>query len=243
MPSTRPKETTNFLEVLFGLHFQPEQLTEDLFSNENPPYVFTLYLCLLLTILVPVVTQAIYFQEITYHWDRVLSATIFLLLSLVFFIILEMVTLWILGIGARANHIVAAISYTLPPVLNAIWLLFIWNYFTDGSITIISRYMTGYAVVDPWVSSAFPYIMIVANISGVIIFTFALRAIGKLQIITAICTAVISQIPLYSAMILGIFVAEIIVPGTAATISNMVDWPAVVDWLLEQVSLQTLMGS
>jgi len=217
-------EPVGFLHAMLGLGTNPAGTARRLITESFPPYILTLLLCILLSIFVPFITQIYYLRLDAYRSDLFFSLLIVIFFSLLVFAIVEMFFLQILGIDMRLPQMLATITYSFVPLMYALWVVYLVNKLMNGSLTLITLLLTGYAPVDPTVfdlmTIAFAYVQIMAFV----IFAVCLREISHGNWLSSIAITAITGIPFYLCLVLGLALSEFAVPGTIKTVLEIAPW-------------------
>lgn len=207
-------EDLNFLEAMVGLVFEPGETAETLFAHERPPYGLTLILCLLLSFFVPIVSQIIKYGYSVYNSDAIVSLIVIIFFTLLIFLFAEGLFLQLLGFDFSPARLFACVAYATAPMLICIWLIYGFNYLTNGRLTLITLFITGYGSVDDHFLQVMPYALFISQLLVLVVFFHSLKYMVRLQTFNALVTTVFSLIPFYGSLIVGLFFGELARPGT-----------------------------
>lgn len=207
-----------FIEALFGLLLTPRSVAEQLFAEENPPYVYTFFLIFILTIFVPMTVQIVLLELLQYRLDFFLSTLLVVTLSLMIFVLYEAVFLRLIGVAVEVNQMIAAIAYSLTPLMIIIWIFYGLNIYFDGSLSVFTILLTDSGSLNPSLVGLIPYLILVAQIGLILTFYCCLREIGDLYTSSALMVSILSMLPSYIALLSGILVAELAFPDTIISI-------------------------
>lgn len=220
----------SFFEALAGIVLEPSATMEALFSKERPPYYFTFALILVLTIFVPIIAQIYKYQVELYNVSVIYSLVIVLFLTLFLFLLIESIFLLLLGIDFTPAGLFAAVAYSLTPLTFSLWLIYLFNYLSSGKLTVVTLLLTGFSAGDDSFIKILPIAAVVVQLMILIVFYYALRAMGGLGGVTAFMVSMLSLIPLYSALLLSLMVAELVREGTIAIFLKLLASPDIVEF-------------
>lgn len=213
-----------FINSIFGLVTQPSQTCQRLFRQDFPPFIISFAICILLTIFVPIVTQVVYLDLLAYNSTILVSVSVVVFFTLATFTVIELVFLQLLGIEILLEQIIAAIIYSSVPLMVMLWVLYGYNHYQYGSITLITQLLTGYRQLPRDLESILPYFVLVTHLQGIWVFRCCLKQIGGLQSATAFLVTVVSVVPFYICFLIALALSEYAAPGTIKIIVNVVPW-------------------
>lgn len=221
------KPKTGFFEALFGLMLRPAATTRVLIQgHSSPPYGATLLLCLFLTVFVPIFAQQWKYGVTSYRLDAVWALLIVFFFTLLVFILLEGIFLLILGINVSANSLIAIVGYALTPLTLALWLIYAFNYFSYGSLSLVTFFLSGQSGAGDTFLRIVPLALLIAQVMVILVFFYAIRTIGEMHYFTGLLSTLISFALLYVSFVLGVFIADVALPGTADTFSTILVTPS-----------------
>ncbi len=204
----------NFFEALVGLLFEPGTTIENLLPRENPPYSITFFLCLVLTIFVPVLAQVIKYDLPGFMPASLLSLGVFVFVTIFSFMLLEGLILAVLRFRFSLAQMVAIVTYSIVPFILALWLIFLFNYFTNGNLTLVTYLLTGLGEPDDRFLRVVPIALGISMMLTGVNFYYCVRLIGDTLNTTAICITIISIVPFLVACLLGLYGGELAREGT-----------------------------
>ena len=216
----------NFLEALFGLMLQPGETSEELLNCEEPPYGSTLLLCLLLSIFVPVFAQLVKYGMTVYDPEAIFSLFLVIAFSFMFFILIEGVFLRAFGVEFTVRQLYATSCYCLAPLLLALWLIYFFNYLSTGRLSILHLLMTGYMDVPDRFIHIVPIALLIALLNILVVFFYCIRLIGELHAVTALFVSLLSIVPFFAALFVGIVIGEFAHPGTSEAFMRILTSPS-----------------
>lgn len=216
----------NFIEAYLGLVLNPGEMTETLFARERPPYVFSFFLVAIVSVFGPIVLQTLKYGYNLFDTTTIASLAIILGFSVLCFILIESLFLGILGLGFSPLRVSACIGYSTAPLVGALWLTYLFNYMSNGRLTLVSLLITGVSSPHDPTLEAMPWVILIAHLLMIIVFIFSLLRLGRLRWISGSLVALASLIPLYGSFLLGIFLADSINPGTVRLLLKVINSPA-----------------
>ena len=225
MPN-RSKENPNFLEALAGLIFAPGETVDVLLDTEPPPYGPTICLCLLLSIFVPILAQYAKYGMTIYNTDAVFALLLILFFSILFFALFEALFLKLLGADFPITSLLSAIFYCMAPVLLAIWLVYAFNYYTVGRISVLNLIL-----MDSWPSGdvflrVMPIVLGVVQLNLFLVFFYSVKKLCQMYSTTAFFVTLISLVIFWGSVMLSLLIAEMANTGTIRTFFKVVSSPS-----------------
>jgi hypothetical protein len=204
----------NFLEALFGLIALPGGATEDLLSQEDPPYGATIFLCLFLTLFVPIASQLYKYGVTVYDNNAIFSIFFVIFITLLIFLIVEGLFLQILGVDIPLKHLTSMVAYCTVPFMFAIWLIYLFNYLSTGNLSLLKMLMTGFSVESDRFLQVTPLAFFIAQLMVLLVFFYSIRFLGRMHFFTAFAVTLLSLIPFYLSFIIALLLGNSIRPGT-----------------------------
>lgn len=226
--NTTPK--IGFLHALFGLPVNPVGTSQRLVSEHNPPYAYTLILCTLLTIFVPIITQIYFLRIDAFRAELFYSLIIVIFFTLIVFSIIEVFILQLFGVDVRWQQMIAIIAYSFTPLMYSLLVVYFYNYSVNGSLTLLTRLLTGYSPVAPSVLDLIAVAFTYCQIVSFIIFASCIKQIGHGHWLSSIFVTFVTAIPFYLCVVLGLALSELFIPGTIKNVYEIAPW---IDRLLE----------
>ncbi len=220
------KEQPNFIEAYLGLVLNPAEMTETLFSREKPPYVFSFFMVAILSVFGPIVLQTLKYGYSLFDTTAVASLAIIVGFTVLCFILIESIFLGILGLGFSPLRVGACIGYSSAPLVGALWLTYLFNFMSNGRLTLVTLLITGASSPDDPTMESIPYVLIISQLLMLIVFFYSLLNMGRLRWLSGGLVAVASLVPLYGSFILGIFLADSLNPGTVNLLLKVINSPA-----------------
>ncbi len=210
-----------FLHSIFGLSTTPISTSARLMAVNQPPHVIKLNLAILLTLFLPLAVQIIHLDLDSMRSQLVSSLLIIIFFSYVIFTLFEMVFLQIISIDMRLHKMMASVAYSLTPFMVVLWAVYISNFFFDGSITIVTKLLTTHGTVSPNVVTVLNIGIYYALAFGILIYSSCIRSVTEGHITAAFMIAILSVVPGYVCLILGVSLAETAIPGTLETLTQL----------------------
>ena len=210
----RYEEPPNFLEAIFGLIGAPGGTTETLLSNDDPPYGFSIFFCLFLTLFVPIAAQIYRYGPTAYDSTAIFSIFFVVFITILVFLIIEGLFLQVLGLDLSLKQITAMIAYCTVPFMFAIWLIYLFNYFSTGDLSLLKMLMTGFSSEADRFLAITPLAFFVSLLMVLLVFFYSIRILGQMHVINAAGITILSVVPLYLAFIVALLLGNSIRPGT-----------------------------
>lgn len=223
--------TPGFFNAMVGLLLHPADTTENLLSNDRPPYVILMFLFTVATACLPI------FFEITrgylpaYHAQHVFTLIGMYSILLVIFIIFETAFLFILGIRTSLAHMTAALVYSLIPIVVVICFFYIFSYSTTGSLSFMDSLFSGQYEPSTAVQLVIPYAIMIAQVAVLLVFLNAIKVIGELFLANAIVLTAASSIPLALAVWSTKNLMELVRPGISLLFPDMLGVKALISFI------------
>lgn len=191
-----------------------------LVERTNPPYIILSCLALFFVLVLPCLIYQ-YQNELPPPEASLVYALLTMLsISFVFFVISTTIMLRILGISAPIIKVIAAIMYSLVAVIPIMLGYYIANYAINGELTILAFLCTGQTSEGDWLLGLFPLLIYLAMALGFLVFSGAIRAIGKTPAITAFLLSLLCIPLLIGSFIIGTTCAEALYPDTSLRIGT-----------------------
>lgn len=216
----------NFLEALFGLMLSPGETVEDLLDRPNPPYGETLFVCVLLTVFVPVFSQIYKYGSGVYEVNALVGLFLCVAVTFFGFFCLEWLLLRLCRVQCATRYIFASSCYCLAPVLLTIWLLYLFNYLATGRLSVLHLVLTGQMLSPDRFLGVIPIAALIAYLMTLVVLFYCLRFVGEMYSETALLMTVLSLVPLAMALVLGIACGELVRPGTQEIFWRLIFNPA-----------------
>lgn len=219
------------LHAIFGLSISPINTASRLMEEDQKPrHVLTIILVFLLTLFLPFVYEINLLTLDAYRKDILSSVLTVIFCSYILFVIVEMICLQIIRIDMRLHNMMATLSYALAPMIVALWSLYLINTLYDGSITIVTKILTSHGVITQTVKDVAHITFYYAVFWGILIFASCIRVVSKGNILSSFFIALLSAIPMYFCLIMGVTIAETAIPGT---LRNFMEVTAFMDTISE----------
>lgn len=211
---TNKEDHPGFFETLFGLMLAPGEVTGNLFASASPPHAVAVVCCFLLSVFVPIFAQIAKYGMTVYDMNAVFSCFIVILLGFLFFLLFEGLFLWMCGIELNTSTLFAAIAYCLAPIVMFLWLVYVFNYLSTGSLTLVLALLRGYvAAPDPFLRMI-PIASSLAFFMVLVVFFHSLRAMGHLNAMGALLITFFSLFPFVLALGIALLTGELVRQGT-----------------------------
>jgi hypothetical protein len=213
----------NMLDVVTSSFTDPYGTMEHLLvERETPPYIVSSLVAIIVVIVIPSIMYQ-YWYDITPPMPEVTYSVITTLaITLLFFVLFAVIMLRMIGISAPVIKILAATIYSLTPAVPMMIGYYIGNYVAIGKVSVLTFFVTGQRAHGDWFLAFLPYFVKATVFFTFLVFSQAMRVIGKMGIITGFLTA-ISAFPLVlGAFWAGITCAEALFPETAVLVIKFI---------------------
>ncbi|RMG43010.1 MAG: hypothetical protein D6719_04820 [Candidatus Dadabacteria bacterium] len=215
-----------FIEAILGLFFEPGSIIERLLSVDRPRYAATILLCLFVTIFAPPIAQQIKYGTTVYRPEAILSIFIAIFFFILIFSLLEGLFLQIIGVEFEFRQLLAAIAYALTPLMLAIWLVYAFNYWASGSLSLVSYLVTGSLNIDDHFLRIIPAAFTVAVLWVLLLFYYSVRVIGDMHPLNAALVTILSVVPAFLSFWMGLLLGDLARPGTVEIFLNILVSPS-----------------
>jgi hypothetical protein len=183
-------------------------------------------LLLVITILAPVLASHYIHGRLMYEPMALVSLLLVLILTCIYFIFIESIFLLIFGVNASISGLAHSVCYSMPPVIFILWIMYVANYCTTGTISFVTFAMTGYAADDDPFIKAAPVILNIGFCVAFFVFFRAIKLMGDMFNTNAVIIGVLSIFPFHVGLILAVITANFIHPGTSDTFIQLIYAPA-----------------
>jgi hypothetical protein len=218
------------LHAIFGLSISPFNTANRLMEAERPRHIISIGLVFIISLFLPFFYEINVLTLDSYRKDIISSVLTVIFCSYVLFIIVETLCLQILRIEMKFHNMMATLSYTLAPMIVALWSLYLVNTIFDGSITIVTKILTSHGVISDTVKDVAHIAFYYAVVWGVVIFASCIRVVSKGNMISSFLISLLSLVPMYICLIMGVTLAEMAIPGT---LRNFMEVSAFMDTISE----------
>ncbi|MCO6431715.1 MAG: hypothetical protein J5J00_12730 [Deltaproteobacteria bacterium] len=208
----RDFENLSFLDALFGLVTQPGETAEVLFQPGVRRHILPFLILFAAVVFGPMLLLA-QSNYLAVKSDAISSLALVALFTLFAFVFLEGLMLLIFGLRPAITDLLACAAYTLAPLSAALLILYGFNYLISGNLSMIHMLLGG-TMPEGNFSKVLPYALFVISLDMLLVMIFSLRAVGDLHVFTAFCMSILSFVPIYFALLVGVIVAEIAMPGS-----------------------------
>lgn len=206
-------ENIGFFETCLGLLTAPGQTTEILFTNERPRHVVKLITLLMISVFGPIVWHVARYGFVVYRADVLLALLFIFAFTFLSFIFCEALFLRVFAVPAKIEQVIAIVVYSSVPMTMFFVFVYLANFYYNGSLSLVDVIMKGYLPTNDNFLRVLPFAWAVSHISALTVFFYAIRSVGGTHPITGLMLAVLSIAPLYAALIIGLGVAEMAIPG------------------------------
>jgi hypothetical protein len=218
-------EEINFLEALAGLVLAPHETTHILFQDRNPPYGWTLFLCFLASSYVPFFAQNYKYGYDVWDSGVVIGLTLVLFFGLLFFLLLEGIFLQLLKVSFNMQMLFSCVAYSLTPMILALWLVYGFNYLSEGRLTFTTYLLTGFGSLDDRFLKIIPFALGICALWIFLVFIYSMKNMAKVSFIVGLLISTLTLIPFAIAIGFATLVADRVRPGTFEILLSLVNFP------------------
>ncbi len=211
----------DILRFLIGLTFDPRGVARDTFTRTPPPFVMSCILLFLVTFLLPTLIQVYRYDIDALAVPTALAVVVFATISVLVFVTLEGILLMLNGFIVPISTLLALALYMCCQVVIGAWIVYVYDYALNGSLLLIISVVT--AGVDPtdktavFVSYVYAYFAFMAYF----LISESLRVICDIKKISSRILGLLSLLPLGTAIICGIHIADLFRPGIIETLHTL----------------------
>ena len=227
------KREYTFFDAVIGLTTEPSFVTENLLSEERPPYTLRLISLLGISVLLPLAIFMQRYGVLITKMDLMISITMVALLVILIFGLIELLFLHAVGVDVSISQVLAITAYAVTPFNLFIWLMYLFNYLTSKSLSVFMLIVFGYNGLDDRFLFILPLAIIIAELNVLLVFMYGLRKLGSMHTITATTLTFLSLFPFALSVLIALLIGEIIRPGTYDVMSR-VSLPAG-DWIFTKL--------
>lgn len=224
-PISIPRERVGFLEAAAGLLLAPRETTEILFLTRTPPYGWTLFFCLLLSIYVPIGAQMFKYGYAATDTGVVISITLLIFFGLLLFLMVEGIFLQILKVNFNMQMLFSCIAYALTPLMLCLWLIYTFNYMSSGRLTLVTYLLTGFGSIEDSFLTIIPYSSAISLIWVLVVFNYCINSMAQTSQVVSLLVTVVSLVPFILSLIVALFVGEMVHPGTTGIVFSLLHIP------------------
>lgn len=217
----RPSANYGFFEVLLGLTIEPRAMARLLLLSKEPPHGVATVALFLMVLLAPVLAVLIKGDIPGVSVRPVVAVSALVVVTISAFVMFESWLLLLTRVDSSINHLIACTGYSFAPLTLGVLTVHAVDFCSSGQLSLVRILLTGRGEVSPLVISLLPYIAVVAYGVSSAVFVTGLRALGELSTLSAIFTGVLSLIPFYAALVLGLLMALVINRDTADFVLNI----------------------
>lgn len=218
-------EEINFLEALMGLILAPHETTSILFQTRNPPYGWTLFMCLLCSIFVPFFAQSVKYGYPILTSGVVIALTLLLFFGLLLFLIVEGLFLQILKVTFNMQSLFSCIAYALTPMILCLWLIYGFNYLSEGRLTMFTYLLTGNGTLEDNFLAILPFAFLICAVWILVVFFYSIKHMARVGFMVSFLVTALSLIPFFVSGVLSLIVGELVKPGTIEIIATLTKLP------------------
>lgn len=211
---TLVKKRLGLGQTFFGIISEPRATIEILFQHPRYPFPSTLLALLLIAIFLPFAIQIHLLRLPITRPEFIAGLACTLGFTLLLFLLLEWLLLAILGIQVSLRQLYALIAYASVPLTASLVCLYLANRLIDGDFTLVNFALTGYSRVNRQFMAFIPLIILLTHLAVIFVFAFGLEHLGRAYLPTSLCITIVSAVPFYASVLIGLYITESAIPGT-----------------------------
>jgi hypothetical protein len=212
-----------FLGAMLGLTIQPWETTQILLSKENPRFIFTFLLLLILVIFGPAGYFTLQYGAEAYQMSRSYYYFVIFVLFLVFYMLFFTLYLFILGIEFTVGQLLATVIYSLTPLISLFLIFYTFHYLGSRNFTFLQMVAQGQFTMPQAYVKIIPYLIIITELSVALILAFSIKALAEAHSVSAMLYALVGFLPIAAAAFSTGFVADIINPGSKELVFHIIN--------------------
>ena len=186
-----------------------------LIERSPPPYIFSILVSLIALLFLPIWLFQYTYEIQPADLQMTYSLCLSVALSGLFFTLFLTLILRVLGVSAPYIKILAGSVYSLTPIVPMLIAYYIGNWYTMGRLTVIGYFLTGRRAQGDWFLNLFPTFFLITEVLCFLVFTQAIRVLGKMTFLSAILSSVLSLTLLLGAFFVSTTISESLYPDTA----------------------------
>lgn len=183
-----------------------------------PPYLLTTLFGFVAVLLLPVLIYQFNYEAAPSSLNFGYALGLTLVMTFLLFIPMLTILIRILGVRTTAIRMVAVVIYSLTPLIPLMGAYYIGNYITIGRLSIVVYLMTGHRSSGDWFLNLFPYFVGTIKWCCFLVFSQALRAVGRLSLLSSFLVALIAMVPLIAAFVTAVIITDSIFHDSATMI-------------------------
>lgn len=217
MKSNNDFKPLGLFAAFFGMVVAPGETCENLLSRPIPRHFLSIFFLFFVILFTPPVLNLILRDQSIYRPEIMGAILLVFTLTGILFIFFERVLFFIIGVKANIFKVAALVSYSIIPLMIAILVMYFANFAITGDITYMTIIPSGLAAEEPAMDSLIPYILGLGGIFTYFIFFNAIRALENMYFGNAMIISILSIFPLALALVIAIFIANVVSPGSLDT--------------------------
>ena len=217
MAAKTKQKPLSLLAVLFGMVVAPGETCENLLSESVPRHFITLFFLFFFILFTPPIANLLLHEREIYRPEILGAMVLIFTLTIAFFIFLERVLLFVIGVQANIFKVSAIVSYALIPLMISTLVMYTTNFAISGDIMYLTFLPSGIAVDNPVMESILPYIVTLGSLFTFIIFYQGIRSLELMYFGNAFIISILSMVCFSFALLAALTVANIVAPGSIDT--------------------------
>lgn len=211
----------NMLDAVTASITDPYGTMEHLLvERPTPPYLVSSFVALIVVLIIPSVLYQYWYDIVPVEPAVTYALVLSLSVTMIFFVLFVVVMLRMIGITTPVIKVLAATVYSLTPAVPLMLGYYVGNLITIGHLTVLTFFVTGRRAHGDWFLNFLPYFMQACAFFAFLVFSQAMRVVGKMGVITGFLTAILAIPLLMGAFMVGVTCAESLMPETAVMVSR-----------------------
>ena len=206
-------EKLSFGEAFFGLILEPRATIEALFQEESAEHGLSMLVTFLAALFLPMLLWGPRYGAASETIPATYSFALLVLLTILVFFMFQGWLFMVLGIECSAWNRFTIIGYCCAPLVIAVVVVYSFNYFSSGYISLLRVLITGQWGHATRFVKVLPIALILAQLAALAVYFYSIRAACGLHTVSALAVTVVSLIPFYLSFSLGLLGAQFVHPG------------------------------
>jgi len=215
-------ERMTFSEAFLGLVLTPGTTAGLLLERERPRHGVGIFMLFLFVLFLPVFYQMYKYRYLPGLGGSIISLCLIILLTCLMFCLIEWIVLTLMGIEVTLRDIFTISAYSLAPVTMGLWLIYLFNYLTEGDLSVITMYLTGHMPAHDQFMQVVPAAVVVLQLFMLLVFFYSIKYRGDLGGLSAFLISLFSLLPFYFSFLIAAFIGEGVRPGTVDILLSVI---------------------
>jgi len=215
-------ERMTFSEAFLGLILTPGTTAGLLLERERPRHGVGVFVLFLFVLFLPVFYQIYKYRYLSGLGGSIISLCLIILLTCLMFCLIEWIVLALMGIEVTLRDVFTISAYSLAPVTMGLWLIYLFNYLTEGDLSVITMYLTGHMPAHDQFMQVIPATAFVLQLFMLLVFFYSIKYRGDLGGLSAFLISLFSLLPFYFSFLIAAFIGEGVRPGTVDILLSLI---------------------